>query len=287
MEFRCRLVTAAGEIVEGTYAAESEARLRHDFENQGLHVFSLRKRNALQRNRRLGPRRRKVARHEFLVFNQEFATLLKAGMPLVQSIDLLRHQVVESRSSMASSTMSTRRCAEAPRCPTRLANMAICFRGSTRRRCWRESEAATSTRSSRRYVAYEKVVDTVRRKTISALIYPVILIVLAIFLVGIIVLASVVPAFSDFYASFDAELPVSTRIILGVSNLAQPQFGLLIAALALGAPRSPPGSASRASARDSITRARPCRWSARPCASSRQRRWRERWRRCSAAVFRW
>jgi type II secretory pathway component PulF len=42
MEFRCRLVTAAGEIVEGTYAAESEARLRHDFETQGLHVLSLR-----------------------------------------------------------------------------------------------------------------------------------------------------------------------------------------------------------------------------------------------------
>ncbi len=37
MEFRCRLVTASGEIVEGTYAAENEARLRHEFENQGLH----------------------------------------------------------------------------------------------------------------------------------------------------------------------------------------------------------------------------------------------------------
>ena len=50
MEFRCRLVTAAGEIVEGTYAAENEARLRHDFETQGLHVLSLRKRSALARS---------------------------------------------------------------------------------------------------------------------------------------------------------------------------------------------------------------------------------------------
>ncbi len=47
MEFRCRLVTAAGEIVEGTYAAENEARLRHEFEDQGLHVLSLRKRSVL------------------------------------------------------------------------------------------------------------------------------------------------------------------------------------------------------------------------------------------------
>src|SRR4029453_14090165 len=93
MEFRCRLVTAAGEIVEGNYAAESEARLRHDFETQGLHVLSLKKRTALTGGSLL-PKRRKVSRHEFLVFNQEFATLLKAGMPLVQSIDLLRRQIL-------------------------------------------------------------------------------------------------------------------------------------------------------------------------------------------------
>src|ERR671918_2207088 len=93
MEFRCRLVTAAGEIVEGTYASESEARLRHDFESQGLHVLSLRKRTVFSGGSLL-PKRRKVSHHEFLVFNQEFATLLKAGMPLVQSIDLLRHQIV-------------------------------------------------------------------------------------------------------------------------------------------------------------------------------------------------
>jgi type IV pilus assembly protein PilC len=84
----------------------------------------------------------------------------------------------------------------------------------------------------RRYVAYEKVIDTVRRRTISALIYPAILIALAIGLVGIIVLR-VVPAFSDFYASFDAELPLSTRMILAVSNLAQQQYLLVTVTVVL------------------------------------------------------
>jgi type IV pilus assembly protein PilC len=86
----------------------------------------------------------------------------------------------------------------------------------------------------RRYVAYEKVIDTVRRRTISALIYPVILIVLALALVGLIVL-SVVPAFTDFYESFQAELPLSTRIIVNVSNVMQAQFGLVVAVVAIGA----------------------------------------------------
>src|SRR5215212_5028793 len=92
MEFRCRLVTASGEVVEGTYAAENEARLRHELETQGLHVLSLRKRGLLSGTGGL-PQPRKIPRHEFLVFNQEFATLLKAGMPLVQSLALLRQQV--------------------------------------------------------------------------------------------------------------------------------------------------------------------------------------------------
>jgi len=230
MEFRCRLVTAAGEIVEGNYAAESEARLRHDFETQGLHVLSLKKRTALTGGSLL-PKRRKVSRHEFLVFNQEFATLLKAGMPLVQSIDLLRRQVVNPvfRSVLDDVHEKVRGGAAL--------SDAFADHGDLFQRVYTASLLAGERSGNldavlRRYVAYEKVIDTVRRKTISALIYPAILIVLAIGLVGIIVLR-VVPAFSDFYASFDAELPMSTRVILGVSHIAQEQYLLVTAIVVL------------------------------------------------------
>ena len=47
MEFRCRLATPEGEIVEGTYVAESEAHLRHDFEHKGLCVLSMQSRRTL------------------------------------------------------------------------------------------------------------------------------------------------------------------------------------------------------------------------------------------------
>jgi type IV pilus assembly protein PilC len=230
MEFRCRLVTAAGEIVEGNYAAESEARLRHDLENQGLHVLSLRKRTALTGGSLL-PTRRKISRHEFLVFNQEFATLLKAGMPLVQSIDLLRHQVVNPVFRGVLDDVH-----EKVRGGTALSD-AFGTHGDLFPRVYTASLLAGERSGNldavlRRYVVYEKVVDTVRRKAISALIYPAILIALAIGLVGIILLR-VIPAFTDFYASFDAELPMSTRMILAFSNFAQQQFALIIAVLAL------------------------------------------------------
>ena len=231
MEFRCRLVSASGEIVEGTYAAESEARLRNDFENQGLHVLSLRKRSALSGGS-LPFRRRKIARHEFLVFNQAFATLLKAGMPLVQSIDLLRRQIANPVFRAVLDDVHDK-----VRGGTALSD-AFTDHGDLFPRVYTASLLAGERSGNldavlRRYVVYEKVLDTVRRKTISALIYPVILIVLAVGLVGIIVL-SVVPAFTDFYASFGAELPLSTRIILAVSDFAQQQFLLLIAAAVIG-----------------------------------------------------
>jgi type IV pilus assembly protein PilC len=231
MEFRCRLVTAAGEIVEGTYAADNEARLRHDFETQGLHVLSLRKRTALTGGSFL-PKRRKVSHHEFLVFNQEFATLLKAGMPLVQSIDLLRHQVVNPVFRGVLDDVH-----EKVRGGVALSE-AFADHGDLFPRVYTASLLAGERSGNldailRRYVVYEKVIDTVRRRTISALIYPVILIVLAVGLVGIIVL-KVVPEFSDFYASFDAELPMSTQIILGVSNFAQQQYLLVTAVVMAG-----------------------------------------------------
>jgi type IV pilus assembly protein PilC len=86
----------------------------------------------------------------------------------------------------------------------------------------------------RRYVSYEKVVGAVRRRTVSALIYPMILVVMMVVLIGIIVLR-VVPAFSDFYANFGRQLPLSTRIIVGASNLVVNNILLILAVVALGA----------------------------------------------------
>src|SRR6187200_2931726 len=93
MEFRARLGTPGGEVTEGVYVAESEARLRRELEEKGLYVLSLHRRGSLGGLTLGGPRRRRIKRQEFLVYNQELATLLKAGMPLVQSLDILRQRV--------------------------------------------------------------------------------------------------------------------------------------------------------------------------------------------------
>jgi len=93
VEFHCRLASSTGEIVEGVYAADSELRLRHELEEKGLFVLSLRPKGAIAGLPFQLPRRSSVSMREFLVFNQELATLLRAGMPLVQSLELLKSRV--------------------------------------------------------------------------------------------------------------------------------------------------------------------------------------------------
>jgi type IV pilus assembly protein PilC len=212
MEFRCRLVSAAGEIVEGVYAAENEARLRHDLEERGLHVLSLRPRGGVAGWSVQLPRRRALPAREFLEFNQQLATLLKAGMPLVQSLDLLRRGGIDPVLRPVLDAVHDRVKAGAA------LSEAFEEQGELFPRVYTASLLAGERSGNletmlRRYVAYARLLAGVRRKTVSALIYPAVLVTLGVVVVAIIVLR-LVPAFAGFYETFDAELPVLTRVIV-------------------------------------------------------------------------
>jgi type IV pilus assembly protein PilC len=216
MEFRCRLGTPGGEVVEGIYVADSEDRLRRELEDKGLYVLSLHRRGVLPGLSLTGLRRGRIGHQEFLVFNQELATLLKAGMPLVQSLDILRQRVANPTFKAVLDAVYDK-----VKAGTSLSD-AFAEHGTLFPAVYAASLMAGERSGNldsvlRRYVAYEKIIGTVRRRTISALIYPAILVTMMVVLVGIIVL-KVVPAFSGFYGSFDRELPLSTRIIVGLSN---------------------------------------------------------------------
>ncbi|NOT44108.1 MAG: type II secretion system F family protein [Acidobacteria bacterium] len=217
MEFRCRLGTPGGEVLEGIYVAEDEARLRREFDEKGLLVLSLRPKAGLQGLSLPFSGRRRIPRQEFLMFNQELATLLKAGMPLVQSLDILRQRVATPTFKgvldgvydkvRAGSALSDAFAVHADLFPPVYAASLTAGERS-----------GSLDGVLRRYVSYEKISGAVRRRTISALIYPAILVTLMLGLIGIIVFR-VVPAFSDFYATFDRELPLATRVIVGVSSV--------------------------------------------------------------------
>lgn len=233
MEFRCRLGTPGGEILEGIYVAESEDRLRRELEEKGLYILSLQRRAALPGLSLGGARRGRVRRQEFLVFNQELATLLKAGMPLVQSLDILRQRVANPTFKAVLDAVY-----EKVKAGTALSD-AFAEHGSTFPPVYAASLMAGERSGNldaviRRYVAYEKVIGTVKKRTISALIYPAILVTMMIVLIAIIVLR-VVPAFSDFYGTFERELPLSTQAILALSNFVTANLWLMFVVVVGGA----------------------------------------------------
>ena len=232
MEFRCRLGTPGGEIIEGIYAADTEARLRQEFEEKGLYVLGISRAGGATFGRLRLPTRARVSAREFLVFNQELATLLKAGMPLVQSLDILRRRVANPLFKSVLDDVYERVRAGNSLSEAFEAHGTL-FPGVYTASLLAGEKSGSLEQVIRRYVSYVKVVAVVRRKTISALVYPMILLLLSLVVVSIIVLR-VVPEFGAFYAQFDRELPLSTRMIVQVSDFARTYFFLIIAGVVVG-----------------------------------------------------
>ena len=218
MEFRCRLGTPGGEIIEGVYVADSEARLRREFEEKGLFVLGLHRAGRSRLGALALPQRARVSTREFVIFNQELATLLKAGMPLVQSLDILRRRVSNPVFKVVLDDVNDRVRAGNSLSEAFEAHGSL-FPGVYTASILAGEKSGNLEQVIRRYVAYVKVVASVKRRTVSALVYPVILLALSLVVVSIIML-KVVPAFGEFYAQFGQDLPLSTRIIVAVSTFA-------------------------------------------------------------------
>src|SRR5687767_10356173 len=87
MEFVCRIGTPAGEVTEQTFTAPDEAALRAELDEKGYYLFSVKRQGGLKS---LGlARRPTIPQHLLIVFGQELAALMKAGLPLLQSLEVM------------------------------------------------------------------------------------------------------------------------------------------------------------------------------------------------------
>lgn len=230
MQFRCRLGTDTGEIVDGVYTAETEATLRRDLEDKGLCVLSIRRRGVSGLPAFELPRRRRVTSREFIVFNQELAALLRAGIPLVQSLDIVR-QRAENPVLKAVLDDVFERVRGGAALSAAFEAQGDLFPGVYTASVLAGEKSGGLEEVLRRYIAYARVISSVRRRTISALVYPSILLLLSLVVVAVIVL-QVVPEFGDFYAGMGAELPLATRILMSVSTALRESWLPILAASA-------------------------------------------------------
>jgi type IV pilus assembly protein PilC len=220
-EFIVRLGTPAGEIVTRTVEAAGANEARSRLEREGFKVFAVNapKSDGTGSLAQLGGgrgARARVKANDFLLFNQQLAALLRAGIPILQAISMLRRRATSARLRAVLEEVET-----AIRGGAAL-SQAFAAQGATFPRIYTASILAGERSGAldevlSRYVTYMRRSVGLRRKIRGALAYPTFLLA-ASFGMVIFLTVYVVPKMSDLFAGFGNDLPTPTKIVLAISG---------------------------------------------------------------------
>lgn len=228
-EFRVRAGWPDGSVAEQAVLAADIGAARLEIERRGGHVFEVKRKSfALVGGKTASKGRVKMS--DFLIFNQELIALLKAGLPVVRCFELLlerqknpvlRRVLGDVRDRVNSgASISEAFAAQGDLFP---------------RLYWTSLKAGEKSGEIesvlRRYLKYQKTVIALTRKVVSTLVYPVILIALSIGLIAIL-MTYVIPRFAEFFADFEADLPLLTVVVLGVANFLKANILFLLGGFA-------------------------------------------------------
>lgn len=217
-EYICRLGTPGGEIVTRTVEGLTEQELRQRLSLEGYRIFTVETAGVASgmRFRRSGDRTVKIKLDDFLLFNQQLAALIHAGLPVLQSVQMLRQRSPNPKlrtvlSDVESKIKSGYALSE-----------AFEAQGETFPKIYTASILAGERSGSlddvlRRYVDYTKSIAQLRRKIRGALTYPMILLCAAFILVAVLT-TFVIPQFSSLYENMGADLPGITVLVVGLST---------------------------------------------------------------------
>jgi len=213
-EFLIKMADERGHVLEQVESGVSEQDIRERMARQGFLVYSVKGRKGLL-SLGFGKARKKVGNDEFIIFNQQFLTLIKAGLPILKSLDLLsKRQRNPSFKTMLVNIQQRVKSGE-------LLSDAFAAEGSV-------SKIYTTTllageRSGNleevlaRFIGFQRLSMSFRKKLIASLWYPALLITaLAVMLAFL--MTYVVPQFAALYSSLNAKLPAITVFMLGIGE---------------------------------------------------------------------
>lgn len=215
-----------GQRLRQTESADSERDLRDRFLAQGYLVQSVREQRGLGSPARRG----RVKTDTFLVFNQQFLTLVKAGLPILRALELLETRCRDARleallhrvrARVQAGDLLSHAFAQEPSVPAIYTTTLMAGEKSGNL-----EEVLT------RFLQYQRLALSLRRKLVSSLIYPAVLMTLVVVVLTFLV-TYVVPQFAALYASLDAQLPAITLFVLHVGVAIQSQLVWIAAALVL------------------------------------------------------
>src|SRR5438128_2589852 len=210
-DFVLKYADSRGQIHQQVASAGSEKELREKYSQQGFLIYSIKARTAAAAVASSGlfGGRKKLQLEKFLIFNQQFVTLIRAGLPILKGLDLLAERLTDPKLG---------KHIQAVRDEVRngaLLSDAFQKQGvfppmyTTSIMAGEKSGALGEVLD--RYILYQRLSMSVRKKVLLSLMYPTILIVLVVGLV-IFLITYVVPSFAQLYSSMGANLPYMTQL---------------------------------------------------------------------------
>jgi len=214
-DYHCRVADERGKVSTQVETAASEAEVRRRLAEKGLFIYSIRGKSLPGLSLQLPAlRKSKVSTNQFLLFNQQFVTLIRAGLPILQALDLLASRSSQPRIRELLNEIRTRIRGGA--------SLSEAFRAQGLFPEVYTSSLLAGERSGNldgvleQYINYQKVTSNVRRRLLNALVYPALLILVATGVLTYITL-HVIPRFAELYEEMNVELPPLTVAVVSMA----------------------------------------------------------------------
>ncbi len=225
-EFVLKYADGRGQIHQQVATAASEKELRERYTSQGFLIYSIKTRGAASATSLLG--RKKLNLEKFLIFNQQFVTLIRAGLPILKGLDLLAERLTDPKlgpyiKAVRDDVRNGMLLSDAFRQQGIFPKIYITS-------VMAGEKSGSLVEVMDRYINYQKMALAVKKKVLVSLMYPAVLILLVVCLMVFLV-TYVVPTFASLYTSMQAKLPAMTVYLIAVGTTARAYILLFAGAL--------------------------------------------------------
>jgi type IV pilus assembly protein PilC len=231
-EFVLKYADGRGQIHQQVTTAGSEKELRERYSQQGFLIYSIKPRTgAALVSSGLFNKRKKLNLEKFLIFNQQFVTLIRAGLPILKGLDLLSERLTDPkltphikavRDEVRGGTLLSEAFRQQGVFPKMYVTSVMAG-----------EKSGSLTEVLDRYIAYQRIALAVRKKVMVSLMYPCVLIVLVLLLMVFLV-TYVVPTFATLYTTMQAKLPPMTVFLIALGTTARSYILVFVGAVICG-----------------------------------------------------
>jgi type IV pilus assembly protein PilC len=231
-DFVCKVGDASGRVFQQVETAQSEAEARQKLADRGYYVYAVRSQFNLLAQLSQSSRDRKIRSDDFLIFNQQFNTLVRAGLPILRALDLLAERAAAARlrpilADVRQRVRSGALLSEAMAAQGSFPPVYITVIAAGER-------SGNLTGVLEQYIGYLRVTTGFRSRLITALIYPAVLVLVALIVVSYLATYAL-PKFAELYQQLNVPLPASTRILLAIAVPLRDYFAVFAAVIVAAA----------------------------------------------------